>query len=191
LSFKDFWSRWHISLSTWFRDYVYIPLGGSRKGKVKTNVNLLITFIVSGFFFFSNWTFIVWGALHGIYQIIEKSIGKIRFPKILKLLFVFILTNLAWIFFRAQSIDEAFLIIEKILSMQSLNFYIGDKGIFAFSILSIVILLSNDIATEYFPKIKLFNHKSQIIRYTSIVFIVVYIISLGVFDGSQFIYFQF
>ena len=191
LSFKDFWSRWHISLSTWFRDYVYIPLGGSRKGKVRTNTNLLITFIVSGFWHGANWTFIVWGALHSIYQIIEKSLGKIPIPKIFKLLLIFVLTNFAWIFFRAQSINEAFSVIEKIFAMQSFNFDIGDKGIFAFSIMSIIILLANDIALEYFPKVKLFNHKLIIVRYLTILFIVVYIISLGVFDGSQFIYFQF
>lgn len=191
LSFKDFWSRWHISLSTWFRDYVYIPLGGSRKGKVRTNANLLITFIVSGFWHGANWTFIVWGALHGIYQIIEKSLGKIPTPKIFKLLLIFVLTNFAWIFFRAQSINEAFSVIEKIFEMQSFNVDIGDKGIFAFSLMSIIILLANDMVLEYFPKVKLLNHKSIIVRYLTILFIVVYIILLGVFDGSQFIYFQF
>ena len=106
-SFREFWNRWHISLSTWLRDYVYFPLGGSRKGKVKTYLNLMITFLVSGIWHGANLTFLVWGALHGIYQVIyriwHKHI-KWKMPKILGIMITFTAVAFAWIFFRAESV---------------------------------------------------------------------------------------
>lgn len=190
-SFKEFWSRWHISLSSWFRDYLYIPLGGNRKGKIRTNINLLVTFIVSGFWHGANWTFIIWGGLHGIYLILEKQFQSIKLPKLASILFVFILTNFAWIFFRASSIKEAFKIIFTIITPSSKHFYTGDLGIFSFSILAILILFMNDFVGEYYPKFRLFTNNNIAVRYISIVIITLYIIALGVFDNSQFIYFQF
>jgi len=191
LSFKEFWSRWHISLSTWFRDYLYIPLGGNRKGKIRTNTNLLVTFIVSGLWHGANWTFIIWGALHGLYLVIEKILGNFRIPKILNIIFIFSLTNFAWIFFRASSVEESFKIIRLIFTSSNFDLYIGDKGIFSFSILALLILFINDFISEYYPKLKLFENKSIFVRYLSITFIIIYIIAFGVFDNSQFIYFQF
>jgi len=190
-SFKAFWSRWHISLSSWFRDYVYIPLGGSRKGNAKTNLNLLITFTVSGLWHGANWTFIVWGALHGFYQIVEKTFTKIKLPKFVSVLLVFLLTNLAWIFFRAPSIQVAFQIIKKILVSPFSHLYIGDIGIFIFSLLSLLILVTHDYIAENHKSIKLFNNNSIVIRYSAIVAVIIYIVTLGVLDNSQFIYFQF
>lgn len=115
----DFWRRWHISLSTWFRDYLYIPLGGNRKGKFRKYLNLLITFLVSGLWHGASWTFVIWGGIHAVYQIIEDLFKPVR-EKIDKALnvnrsafsykfgqifFTFILTTFAWIFFRARSIS--------------------------------------------------------------------------------------
>lgn len=191
LSFKEFWSRWHISLSSWFRDYLYIPLGGNRHGQIKTNFNLLITFIVSGFWHGANWTFIIWGALHGLFLIIEKLFSSIKLPKLLSILFVFLLTNFAWVFFRASSLGDSFKIIKTIFTYSEKGFYIGDKGIFTFSIFAILILFINDFICEYYPKLKLLTNKRVVIRYASIVIIILYIIAFGVFDSSQFIYFQF
>ncbi|MDN3643381.1 MBOAT family O-acyltransferase [Lutimonas halocynthiae] len=190
-TFKDFWSRWHISLSTWFRDYLYIPLGGNRNGVARTNYNLLITFIISGLWHGANLTFIIWGFLHGLFLVIEKTFNKISFPNMLKIVLVFVFTNFAWIFFRADSLKDAFDVIQSIFSQSDHSFYLGDKGIFGFSIMAIIILLINDFVAEYYNKVKLFNNKNIVIRYTSIVFIVLYIIAFGVFDNSQFIYFQF
>jgi len=118
---SEFWSRWHISLSTWFRDYVYIPLGGSRKGSIITYRNLLLTFVISGLWHGAAWTFIIWGALHGIFILITRKLEKsetyqTRFPKILKQLTVFIFVCFAWIFFRADSLETANLIITRILT---------------------------------------------------------------------------
>lgn len=190
-SFKSFWSRWHISLSTWFRDYVYIPLGGSKVGKFKSGFNLFLTFFVSGFWHGANWTFLVWGALHGLYQVIEKYSIKIKLPKGILVLLVFILTNLAWVFFRAPSVSEAIEILRKIIFFQGKGFYFGDKGIFLYAFLGIFILVINDLIEEFRPKWNLLYHPNALVRLIAIAILIVYIISFGVFDQSQFIYFQF
>lgn len=101
-SLKQFWSRWHISLSTWFRDYVYIPLGGNRKGKVRKAVNLIITFAVSGLWHGAGYTFVMWGLCHGIGQVIENVL-----PKKKRNVLTFLFVAAAWVFFRAQSLSEA------------------------------------------------------------------------------------
>ena len=120
-SIKDFWRRWHISLSSWLRDYLYIPLGGNRKGRIRKYINIIITFFVSGLWHGAAFTFIIWGLLHGIYQIIEdllkpytdKLLAKTKLnPKnaalmVLKIIVTFILVDIAWVFFRANSFGEA------------------------------------------------------------------------------------
>lgn len=117
-SIKEFWSRWHISLSTWFRDYVYIPLGGNRCSPLRRNINLLATFLVSGLWHGASWTFVFWGGIHGIAQIIENFFSRpltrlrSRKPgKLLSILFVFCFCNFAWIFFRAGTFAEALYIL--------------------------------------------------------------------------------
>ncbi len=120
-SIKDFWRRWHISLSSWLRDYLYIPLGGNRKGRIRKYINIIITFFVSGLWHGAAFTFIIWGLLHGIYQIIEdllkpytdKLLAKTKLnPKnaalmVLKIIVTFTLVDIAWVFFRANSFGEA------------------------------------------------------------------------------------
>ena len=121
-SITDFWRRWHISLSTWLKDYVYIPLGGSRCSKGRNYWNIFVTFLVSGIWHGANWTFIFWGILHGVFQVIEKMLGwqkcttsskLIRFSRIL---LTFVLVSIAWIFFRQPTIGDAFGVIERILT---------------------------------------------------------------------------
>ncbi len=119
-SIREFWSRWHISLSTWFRDYLYIPLGGNRCSRLKRDRNLLITFLVSGLWHGASFTFILWGGIHGICQIIENRIRDYRrkkdpgaldekgVKKVLKILLTFAIVSFAWLFFRANSISEAY-----------------------------------------------------------------------------------
>ncbi|PIV92368.1 MAG: membrane-bound O-acyltransferase family protein, partial [Flavobacteriaceae bacterium CG17_big_fil_post_rev_8_21_14_2_50_33_15] len=113
-SISEFWTRWHISLSTWFKDYVYIPLGGNRVVKWRWLFNLFITFLISGLWHGANWTFVFWGALNGCYLILEAIVFKRRRDGIFNIVFTFILINFAWIFFRANSITEALYIIKKI-----------------------------------------------------------------------------
>lgn len=114
----DFWKRWHISLSTWFRDYVYIPLGGSRRGKRRHAVNLLITFLASGLWHGANWTFVAWGALHGAAQVAETFLIPKRlwsFPayRLFHRALVFGFCVMAWVFFRARNVEEAVRIVGK------------------------------------------------------------------------------
>jgi D-alanyl-lipoteichoic acid acyltransferase DltB (MBOAT superfamily) len=117
----EFWSRWHISLSTWFRDYVYIPLGGSRRGTLCTYRNLFITFLVSGIWHGANWTFAIWGILHALGVMLTRELERSAFyrervPRILKQAGVFVYVCFAWIFFRAVSLSDATLIVRRIFT---------------------------------------------------------------------------
>ena len=117
----EFWTRWHISLSSWFRDYVYIPLGGNRRGKLLTYRNLLITFAVSGIWHGAKWTFLIWGLLHGLGVMITRELERSAFyrervPKLAKQAGVFLFVCFAWIFFRADSLGDAMLIVRRIFT---------------------------------------------------------------------------
>jgi D-alanyl-lipoteichoic acid acyltransferase DltB (MBOAT superfamily) len=125
----DFWSRWHISLSSWFRDYVYIPLGGNRRGKFGTYRNLFITFLVSGIWHGAAWTFAIWGALHALGVMITRELERSEFyrervRKLIKQLAVFAFVCFTWIFFRADTLSDAWLIIHRIFTATWQNPYI-------------------------------------------------------------------
>lgn len=108
VSVRDFWSRWHITLSRFFRRCVYIPLGGNRRGKLATYRNIMIVFLLSGLWHGAGWGFLIWGALHGAAQIIERLFrGKISLPRPLAWLITFVFVNIAWVFFRAESLRQA------------------------------------------------------------------------------------
>ena len=129
-SIAEFWRRWHISLSSWLKDYIYIPLGGNRKGVARKYLNILIVFAVSGLWHGANWTFVVWGLLHGLYQVVGYLMKPVRdfwvklfavdresfAHKVVKTVITFLLVNLAWVFFRADTIGAAFDVIGKSLS---------------------------------------------------------------------------
>jgi D-alanyl-lipoteichoic acid acyltransferase DltB (MBOAT superfamily) len=117
----DFWSRWHISLSTWFRDYVYIPLGGNREGRLKTYRNLFLTFFISGIWHGAAWTFVIWGLLHALGILVTRELERSAFyrdkvPRLPKQLATFIFVCFAWIFFRAGSLPDAMLILSRIFT---------------------------------------------------------------------------
>lgn len=114
-SIREFWSRWHISLSTWFRDYVYIPLGGSRKGAFRHCLNLVLTFLVSGLWHGAGIHYIVWGAVHGIYQILEICVRPKKQRGFFSLLFTFFEVCFAWVFFRANTLQDAWFILSRSL----------------------------------------------------------------------------
>jgi alginate O-acetyltransferase complex protein AlgI len=128
IGFSDFWRRWHISLSTWLRDYLYIPLGGNRKGPGRTYVNLMITMLLGGLWHGAAWTFVVWGGLHGVYLAAERFLrerfhgakiaGTFGFRVFLGLL-TYLLVNLTWVFFRAQDFPTAWRLMRSMLLMQS------------------------------------------------------------------------
>ena len=117
----DFWRRWHISLSTWFRDYVYIPLGGNRHGETRTYVNMVLTMVISGLWHGAMWTFVLWGAIHAAGRVLTRSLEQTavyrdRVPTIAKQVLTFSVVMLAWVFFRAQSTGDAWLILGRIFS---------------------------------------------------------------------------
>ncbi|MEI6948680.1 MBOAT family O-acyltransferase [Paraflavisolibacter sp. H34] len=119
----EFWRRWHISLSSWLRDYLYIPLGGNRKGKVRTYVHLFITMVLGGFWHGASWNFLIWGALHGGMLAVEKLVGgpqKVqaagRVGKWLGVLFTFHFVCFCWIFFRAATLEDALVVIRQVFS---------------------------------------------------------------------------
>jgi len=200
-SIKEFWSRWHISLSTWFRDYLYFPLGGNRGSKARWYMNLFIVFMISGLWHGANWTFIIWGALHGSYQICSVQFKHLNQRNILgyqpltnafHVLLTFSLVTFAWIFFRATNLNQAFAICKSIFTLKSGGLYIGTPEGFAYSVIWILFLLVVEYITEYKSDlIQVFYSPVKLIRFTGYICIILIIILFGVFNGGQFIYFQF
>lgn len=210
-SIKEFWSRWHISLSTWFKDYVYIPLGGNRKGKFQRNVNILITFILSGLWHGANFTFALWGTIHGVGRVTENIFEKVKgessetdglFSRMLKTIFVFAFCTLAWIVFRANSIGDVGYIFSSMLKgISSPASYIFEArkafGVGRRNYLFILLVLSLLGCGDYAGK------RTSIARYMDsipkvfrialyYVLVIMCICAFGKNSGSNpFVYFQF
>ena len=184
----DFWARWHISLSTWFKDYVYIPLGGNRKGSFFIYRNVFITMVVSGFWHGAGWTFIVWGALHAIGTMITRNLErntwyKESVPRMVKQLWVFIFVNFTWIFFRAETMSDALLIIQRIFTTG-----LSDP---AFPLVALVLVLGVALYQHLFESSWKHVIQWQSVRVSLVIFMILY---LFIFAGSAeqpFIYFQF
>jgi len=132
-SFRGFWQRWHISLSTWFRDYVYFGLGGSEKGYMRSHINMWITMLISGLWHGASWTFIGWAVLHSLYLSLERltewprRILKLPGGRHLATLCIFLLTTVAWVFFRAQSFGQAFSVLTIMFNFSIFNSAVIDK----------------------------------------------------------------
>lgn len=203
-SISEFWKRWHISLSSWFKDYVYISLGGNRLSVPRWYLNLFVVFLLSGLWHGANWTFIVWGAINGFYLVfaiatkslrakISNTIGLARFPKMnnsIQILITFTLISFSWIFFRSDSITEAINIIKKIATMEGELFI--NKSAFAYSFFAISILLIIEYFQENQHKLSLpFKPMFWLKEQFAYSIMLILILLLGVFDGGQFIYFQF
>jgi D-alanyl-lipoteichoic acid acyltransferase DltB (MBOAT superfamily) len=193
-SVGEFWHRWHISLSTWFKDYVYIPLGGNRVSRWRNYFNLLITFMISGIWHGANWTFLCWGSLHGLLLCIEKAlgIGKYKYSGISKffhMIMTFVIVSFAWIFFRANNLNDAFEALRSmVMDLQKPNL---QYGILIAATIAIFILLLKELATEYRWHWYEKAIKSRLLLHIYLILIISYIIIFGVFSGDQFIYFQF
>ena len=202
---SEFWSRWHISLSTWFKDYLYVSFGGNRVSIHLMYLNLFLVLLISGLWHGANWTYIICGAIHGFYLVfaiitkefrkkINVLIGIEKIPwlnKLLKVIITFMLTCFAWIFFRANNVTEAFIIIKKIFTFSGVVF-IENPSMMIYSFLGIFILLFVEIKDEfYIGKYYFFRNTSWIIRNLSYAFLIITILLIGVFDGGEFIYFQF
>ena len=218
-SVTDFWRRWHISLSSWFRDYLYIPLGGNRKGKARKYLNLLITFTVSGLWHGADWTFIFWGFLHGIYLVLENilkpwvrkintkfhvavSSGGYLFCR---MLVTFILVDFAWIFFRADSLSQAFGFIGQMF--ENHNFWVlSGNAIYSYGLsvnemnilcIALLLLLIVDLIrrTKGYMLDAWLRTQWVGFRIVFVLFILFVTIVFGVygpgFSSKQFIYLQF
>jgi len=204
-SINEFWKRWHISLSTWFKDYLYISLGGNRVSIPRWYLNLFIVFVISGLWHGANWTFIIWGAVNGFYLVFaivtekprkrfNQLIGLDRLPKLhhaVQILITFLLASFAWIFFRANNTQDAFMIIHKILLMNG-PLFADWYSIMFYSFFGILFLVAIELKKEFYQgSFSFIDHPNPIVRYSSYSFLCMTIILIGVFDGGQFIYFQF
>lgn len=204
----EFWRRWHISLSTWFRDYLYIPLGGSRGGRWMKVRNTFIIFIVSGFWHGANWTFIFWGALNAFYflpslltdnnrKYLDTIAENQYFPSLRELsavLATFMLTVFAWIFFRAENITHAFNIISEIFSPSTLSipsFHDNFNAFLTLCLIGFLLIIEWIGRKELYGIAFLIKIESASMRYIFYYLIVILIICFGNFNENQFIYFQF
>jgi alginate O-acetyltransferase complex protein AlgI len=207
-SISEFWSRWHISLSTWFKDYLYIPLGGNRVAIPRLYFNIFIVFLISGFWHGANWTFILWGALHGFYIIFAiifkpaiesftKFIGLRKQSWVLKCLNIFItfqLVSFSWIFFRAQSIQQAFYIIRSMFKD------IGHSSVFidvydVRFVLSAILLIAGMEIIHYTQRSRqmrpLISNYPLAVRWSLYNGVVILILFFGIYARHEFIYFRF
>ena len=194
VSITDFWKRWHISLTRWLTRQIYIPMGGSRCSKLRTCWNILITFLVSGIWHGANWTFIIWGLMHGALQIIEKVLGWQKYEghswmaKTTRIIITFLLVNFAWVFFRMPNIGEAFSMIGKIFTDVGIPDVssLSSSALFMISC-GLMILMFKDLKDEFFVnRMPLFRYK--FIRWSVYVLLFCTMIATGVLDGGQFIY---
>ncbi|MFH0734506.1 MAG: MBOAT family O-acyltransferase [bacterium] len=204
-SIDEFWKKWHISLSSWFRDYLYISLGGNRVSVPRWCFNLFFVFLISGLWHGAAWTYIGWGAITGFYLIfaiftrkyrtkLKEVIGLNKFPlfeRSMQTIITFLLICFSLIIFRSNSGSDALQIITKIFSFSGKIFY-DDPALIAYSIFGILFLLAAEFKQEYFPgKYLFFNNKSWVIRNLTYSAIIILILIFGVFDGGEFVYFQF
>lgn len=216
---RDFWKRWHISLSSWFKDYLYIPLGGGKCSKIRNYLNLLVTFLISGLWHGAGWHFVLWGGIHGIYQIIGRMLNPIK-KKLYRIMkfktdsiswrmgecgVTFILVSFAWIFFRAESLSEAVSFIHQMLYNMDMG-RVKTEGLYGINwgdiqgnilIISLVLLflaslikkITNQTIDEFLM------NQTILFRWCSVILLLFMIIIYGEygqgFDAQQFVYFQF
>ncbi len=198
-SIRDFWMRWNITLSQWFRDYLYFPMGGSRVSLAKYIFNILVVFILSGLWHGAKWTFIIWGLLHGIFILIahirRKLLPGFVVPNLIGVISTFLIVSFCWIFFRSQNIHDASVVVMRIFSPNTVPIIEGEfeeRSLLVYSALGILCIVATDTVTEYAPgKFRLLNNSKEWVRMAACISVIIIILLFGVFDGSQFIYFQF
>lgn len=219
VSVADFWRRWHISLSTWFRDYLYIPLGGNRKGKVRKWFNLMVVFAVSGLWHGASWHFVMWGVLNGAYQVMgewlkpvrEKVMSILRVDKAVfshklgQILTTFVLVDISWVFFRAESFRQGLSILKKMLgggtgywftwgdNLKAMGLSLATRNLL---IVSLLVLFVADLCK--YNKIHLISWVTKqgvwlrwLIYYAAIFGVLIFGVYGPGYDASAFIYFQF
>ena len=212
-SVREFWATWHISLSTWLRDYIYIPLGGNRKGTVRRNLNLIITFLISGLWHGANWTYVFWGLIHGVAQVIENAVyagtpagkapsfgkrSEAAIPvRILQWIVTFTVVCIAWIFFRANSIGDAFYAFTHLITKGRIlnTFYdlaMSGKSLLKVSVMALGLFIYDYFSRKQDPILWLRSRKWPL-RWACYTVFAVLVIILKIHNGAveEFIYFQF
>lgn len=211
-SIPEFWRRWHISLSSWFRDYLYIPLGGSRGGRWHSLRNLIVIFVVSGFWHGANWTFVIWGLLNALYYIpsmlfksnrdhlntVAEDRSLPNFKELLQMCGTFVLTVFAWIFFRSPTVQFAFSFSKRIFASslslasykEALTYMRWEVGVPMIVILTGFVMLEWIGRRELHPLIMFRKHMPKLLRYT-FYYLILIVVFLFAGKQQQFIYFQF
>ncbi len=207
MNIREFWQRWHISLSTWFRDYVYISLGGNRVVKWRWYYNLFITFLISGLWHGAEWTFVIWGAIHGFYLVfaivteklrnnINNAIGINKVPwlyNLSQILVTFVLAYVAWIFFRANNVSEALYILKNHFVFggnPTVNLF-NNPADFLLSFIFIGVLLVIDFLEERFKFSSGLKKLPRYQKWTLLLVFIVVILVFAVWNETDFLYFQF
>lgn len=195
---SDFWRRWHISLTTWFRDYIYFPLGGNRCGKSCWIRNTMIVFIVSGLWHGAAYTFIIWGTINGVCMVVERLIygdkikmisDKLSIANLFRLMLTFTVVNFAWIFFRVNNLEDVGVIFVKFFTEPGIPFIDGNT--LSMALIASALIFIYDLVKEMNLNIHLLSSRYRVIRYLTIISLIIYILAFGVLNGGSFIYFQF
>jgi D-alanyl-lipoteichoic acid acyltransferase DltB (MBOAT superfamily) len=203
-SISQFWSRWHMSLSTWFKDYVYIPLGGNRVPFWRWQTNLLIVFLISGLWHGAQWTFIIWGFLHGLFLVVEHCWGRLRnsvplsiplgLSKWGSMFLVFWVVTLAWIFFRAANVSDAFYIVTHLgydWNWSTLRNPFHHASVNVYLMLLLVLFLVVAESEKGVAWYEAIVKPNAVLRWTAYYTLLTLIVLFGTFGDKQFIYFQF
>lgn len=208
-SISQFWKKWHISLSSWFKDYLYIPLGGSRKSTFRRYINVMLVFVISGLWHGASWNFIIWGGLHGVYLVVELALRPLKesiinifnikrgsnLIHLIKILTTFGLVCIAWVFFRANSLNDAIYILQNFFNINNLN--IENVGLEKFEVnlsisLIILIIVVQSIEIKYSIR-ELLYAQNRFVRWGFLILLINSIVFWGYYptEPTQFIYFQF
>jgi alginate O-acetyltransferase complex protein AlgI len=196
IGFSDLWRRWHISLSTWLRDYLYIPFGGNRKGVVRMYVALMLTMLLGGLWHGAAWTFVIWGALHGLFLVVERLLRNVITIKInfwngiILALATYTCVNFTWVFFRARKFETAQNIIESMLFMHA----DGAKVLDAFSISKVFILIALTFICHWTMRntsMEAVAQKKSPVVLGLVWAVMFFLIAIAQGSVEQFIYFQF
>lgn len=199
-SITEFWRRWHISLSTWLRDYLYIPLGGNRHGRLRTYRNLLLTMLLGGLWHGAAWTFVVWGGLHGLFLAIHKVIRErwpaaeqhgFRLRDAVKMFIVFHLVALTWIFFRADSFAQAWQYLTGLLTWQGGADLIGERDFARFAAFVGILLVIDVVQWREGNHVSLLRRRWPVRGFSYAVMLIGIVVSGGLSENVPFIYFQF
>lgn len=193
---RSFWRKWHMSLTSWFTEYVYISLGGNRVKESRWIANILIVFLLSGLWHGAAWTFVIWGSIHGFYQIIEHYVVKKKefstwWEKMLSWLFMFLIVNFAWMFFRADNIENLWTLIRSLQNISIPLFtYYATQWIFMWGVLLVFLLFEVLMYKRYICVIEMTDSPFSVINLTFLITCMLMVSLFGT-NGASFVYFQF